>query len=107
MSLARLWQSQGRGGAARGLLTGVRDRFSEGFGTVDQERAASLLEALADNGRTSAAGPGNESQQKLRILNGRRTPRTVHHLVSSAEGSPRCPTSQALIRSSVHWFLSV
>jgi predicted ATPase/DNA-binding winged helix-turn-helix (wHTH) protein len=50
MSLARLWQSQGRAGAARGLLTGLRDRFSESFGTVDLVRAASLLEALAASG---------------------------------------------------------
>jgi hypothetical protein len=31
-------------------LTGVRDRFSESFGTVDLVRAASLLEALAASG---------------------------------------------------------
>jgi predicted ATPase/DNA-binding winged helix-turn-helix (wHTH) protein len=49
MSLARLWQSQGRGGAARSLLTGVRDRFSEGFGTADLVRAATLLELLVAN----------------------------------------------------------
>jgi predicted ATPase/DNA-binding winged helix-turn-helix (wHTH) protein len=66
MSLARLWQSQGRGGAARGLLSGVRDRFSEGFGTVDLMRAASLLKTLADNGRPSRGGARLRVAAKLR-----------------------------------------
>jgi hypothetical protein len=49
MSLARLWQSQGRGTAARGLLAEVYDRYPEGFGTGDLVRAASLLKAFSAN----------------------------------------------------------
>ena len=45
-SLARLWSDQHRVGAARELLSGVRDRFGEGFQTRDCLRADALLQEL-------------------------------------------------------------
>jgi predicted ATPase len=46
MSLARLWQHQGKGAAAWELLTPVYDWFTEGFDTADLQEARGLLEAL-------------------------------------------------------------
>jgi predicted ATPase/DNA-binding winged helix-turn-helix (wHTH) protein len=46
-SLARLWRRQRRVGEARELLGPVYDRFTEGFGTADLQRAKNLLEQLA------------------------------------------------------------
>ena len=46
-SLARLWQSQGRRGAARDLLAPVHGWFTEGFDTADLKDAKSLLDQLA------------------------------------------------------------
>jgi predicted ATPase len=43
MSLARLWQQQGRTGPARELLAPVYGRFTEGFATADLETARTLL----------------------------------------------------------------
>src|SRR5262249_50022069 len=43
--LARLWQQQGRAGAARDLLAPVYTRFTEGFATADLEAAKALLES--------------------------------------------------------------
>jgi predicted ATPase len=54
-SLARLWKDQHRLGAARELLSAVRDRFSEGFQTRDCLKADTLLQdlrALLDAGST-------------------------------------------------------
>jgi predicted ATPase/DNA-binding winged helix-turn-helix (wHTH) protein len=54
-SLARLWRDQHRVGAARELLSAVRDRFSEGFQTRDCLKADTLLQdlqALLDAGST-------------------------------------------------------
>ena len=47
MSLARLWQQQGKQDDARELLTDVYSWFTEGFDTADLQEARALLEALA------------------------------------------------------------
>ena len=47
MSLARLWQSQGKRAAAYDLLAPIYGWFTEGFDTADLQDAKALLEALA------------------------------------------------------------
>jgi predicted ATPase len=47
MSLARLWQQQGKRAEANDLLTPVYGWFAEGFDTADLQEAKMLLEALA------------------------------------------------------------
>jgi predicted ATPase len=47
MSMARLWQQQGKRGAARELLVTIYDWFTEGFDTADLQDAKTLLDALA------------------------------------------------------------
>jgi predicted ATPase len=47
MSLARLWQQQGRHTEARDLLAPIFGWFTEGFDTADLQDAKALLEALA------------------------------------------------------------
>jgi TOMM system kinase/cyclase fusion protein len=47
MSLARLWQQQGKRAEARELLAPVYGWFTEGFDTADLQEAKALLEALA------------------------------------------------------------
>jgi predicted ATPase len=44
ISLARLWQQQGRRGAAHQLLDGLYGWFTEGFDTADLQEARALLE---------------------------------------------------------------
>ena len=46
VSLARLWQGQGKVDEARELLAGIYGWFSEGFDTPDLKEARVLLEAL-------------------------------------------------------------
>ena len=46
MSLARLWQRQGKRTEARQLLADVYGWFTEGFDTVDLREAKALLEEL-------------------------------------------------------------
>ena len=46
MSLARLWQQQGKRAAARDLLAPVYGWFAEGFDTADLQEAKALLEAF-------------------------------------------------------------
>jgi predicted ATPase len=46
MSLARLWQSQGKAAAARQLLAEVYGWFDEGFDSYDLQAAQALLQAL-------------------------------------------------------------
>ena len=46
MSLALLWQQQGRTAEARDLLAPVYNWFTEGFDTTDLQDAKALLEAL-------------------------------------------------------------
>jgi predicted ATPase len=47
VSLARLWQQQGKQNAARALLIPVYGWFTEGFDTADLQEAKALLEELA------------------------------------------------------------
>jgi predicted ATPase len=47
MSLARLWQQQGKRAEAHELLAPVYGWFTEGFDTADLQEAKALLEALA------------------------------------------------------------
>ncbi len=47
MSLARLWQQQGKRAEACELLAEVYGWFTEGFDTADLQEAKALLEALA------------------------------------------------------------
>ncbi len=46
MSLARLWQRQGRYDEARGVLATVYGKYTEGFATPDLVDAAALLQSL-------------------------------------------------------------
>jgi predicted ATPase len=46
MSLARLWQQQGKRAEARALLAPIYDWFTEGFDTADLQEAKALLEEL-------------------------------------------------------------
>ncbi len=46
MSLARLWQAQGKPHEARGRLAAIYNWFTEGFGTKDLQEAKVLLEEL-------------------------------------------------------------
>jgi predicted ATPase len=46
MSLARLWQQQGKGAAAYELLIPICSWFTEGFDTMDLQEAKALLAAL-------------------------------------------------------------
>jgi predicted ATPase len=52
MSLARLWQQQGRYTEARALLVPIYTWFTEGFDTADLQEARALLGALGE-GSTS------------------------------------------------------
>ena len=47
MSLARLWQQQGKRAEAHALLAPVYNWFTEGFDTADLQEAKTLLAALA------------------------------------------------------------
>jgi tetratricopeptide (TPR) repeat protein len=47
VSLARLWQRQGKRAEARQMLAEIYGWFTEGFGTADLQEAKALLEELA------------------------------------------------------------
>jgi predicted ATPase len=47
MSLARLWQSQGKQHEARQMLAEIYGWFTEGFDTVDLKEAKALIEELS------------------------------------------------------------
>jgi predicted ATPase len=47
VTLAGLWQSQGKRGAARDLVTPLYDWFTEGFDTPDLKDAKALLDELS------------------------------------------------------------
>ena len=47
MSLARLWQHQGKRAEAYEILAPIYSWFTEGFDTADLQDARALLEALA------------------------------------------------------------
>jgi len=46
MSLARLWQRQGKNREAHRMLSEVYNRFTEGFDTKDLQEARALLEEI-------------------------------------------------------------
>ena len=46
MSLARLWQQQGKQAEAHKMLAEIYNWFTEGFDTKDLQEAKALLEAL-------------------------------------------------------------
>ena len=46
MSLARLWQQQGKKKEAHQMLSGIYNWFTEGFDTKDLQEARALLEEL-------------------------------------------------------------
>jgi predicted ATPase len=46
MSLARLWQQQGKQHEAHTMLAAIYNRFTEGFDTKDLQEAKALLEEL-------------------------------------------------------------
>jgi predicted ATPase len=50
MSLARLWQRQGKRVEARALLEEIYGWFTEGFDTADLQEAKALLGALSEEG---------------------------------------------------------
>jgi DNA-binding winged helix-turn-helix (wHTH) protein len=62
MSLARLWQHQGKPAEAQALLAPIYGWFTEGFDTVDLREAAALLNPLTGREAVSARprtdGPG-------------------------------------------------
>jgi predicted ATPase len=49
MSLARLWQSQGKQAEARQMLAEIYGWFTEGFDTKDLQEAQALLDELKGN----------------------------------------------------------
>ncbi len=46
VSLARLWQAQGKQAKARRMLSDIYGWFTEGFDTADLKEAKALLEEL-------------------------------------------------------------
>jgi predicted ATPase len=56
MSLARLWQQQGKGQEAHDLLASIYGWFTEGFDTADLQEARVLLEQLSGEGGQGSAG---------------------------------------------------
>jgi predicted ATPase len=52
MSLARLWQRQGKHRAARNMLAEIYSWFTEGFDTKDLQEAKALLEKLLSSSST-------------------------------------------------------
>jgi predicted ATPase len=61
MSLARLWQHQGKRAAAHALLVPIYGWFTEGFDTPDLQEAKALLEELARSNAT------NDTVQQLLV----------------------------------------
>jgi predicted ATPase len=50
VSLARLWQQQGKRDQARGMLADIYGWFTEGFDTIDLQQAQALLQELSAQG---------------------------------------------------------
>ncbi len=48
MSLARLWQQQGKQAEAHEMLAEIYNWFTEGFDTKDLQEAKTLLEELSE-----------------------------------------------------------
>jgi adenylate cyclase len=57
MSLARLWQQQGKRDEARELLAAIYGWFTEGFDTADLQEAKALLDALGSSGHDGTSRP--------------------------------------------------
>ena len=55
MSLARLWQQQGKPDAARQLLAEIYGWFTEGFDTADLQEAQGLLRESSTKSHGSPA----------------------------------------------------
>jgi predicted ATPase len=53
MSLARLWQRQGKRDAAHDLLAPIYGWFTEGFDTADLQEASALLAELSRSNATN------------------------------------------------------
>jgi hypothetical protein len=69
MSLARLWQQQGKMREAQRILADIYNWFTEGFDTADLRDAKTLLEELTGNvAVTSQAGatPVSDKSRKSR-----------------------------------------
>jgi adenylate cyclase len=49
VSLARLWQQQGKQHEAHNTLSAIYNWFAEGFDTKDLQEAKALLDSLASN----------------------------------------------------------
>ncbi len=47
MSLSRLWLQQAKGGKAHDLLAPIHGWFTQGFDTVDLQKAQALMRALS------------------------------------------------------------
>jgi predicted ATPase len=62
MSLARLWQQQGKKTEAHKLLSGVYSWFTEGFDTQDLIDAKALIDSLEFRGRESSVKTGSMTQ---------------------------------------------
>ena len=66
MSLARLWQSQGKGEEARTVLQEVYDWFTEGFETRDLVDAKELLVTLGGTGESLTSNAQRPEKQEAR-----------------------------------------
>ena len=49
MSLARVWQQQGKRPEAHQMLSGIYNWFTEGFDTPDLKNAKALLDELSSS----------------------------------------------------------
>jgi predicted ATPase len=59
MSLARLWESQGKHREAHTMLSDIYNWFTEGFDTKDLQEAKALLEGLGETGKRETGKRGN------------------------------------------------
>jgi predicted ATPase len=64
MSLARLWQHQGKKDEARQMLAEVYGWFTEGFDTKDLQEAKTLLEELSSPGSARAEQGGDDDPHR-------------------------------------------
>jgi predicted ATPase len=99
MSLARLWQRQGRRGDACGALSAVYGAYTEGFTTPDLVDAAALLESLAWYQSPSIAAKNEFGFDGLRndlvtierfqkMFESRFTPKSVSTSIVTSANSP-------------------
>jgi hypothetical protein len=81
MSLARLWQQQGKQAEARQMLGDIYNWFTEGFDTKDLQEAKALLGSWKGRSqkdrardRKRADGSGSEDKKQRRISEGKGIP---------------------------------